>query len=90
MINEKECILLPKVSNIKKEHIRITRTATTITKLFGDYELFYSNGDPYDQYDVYRLGDDYFTYSRAKQMYIPLIARKPNSGKHTKVAIRTE
>jgi hypothetical protein len=87
LISEKECIVMPKVFKIEKDHVCITRTATTITKLFGNYELFYSNGDPYDQYDAYRLGDDYFTYYQNN--YIPLVARKPDSGKHTKIAVRT-
>jgi len=85
LISEKECIVMPKVFKIEKEHVCITRTATTITKLFGDYELFYSNGDPYDQYDAYRLGDDYFTYYQNN--YVQLVARKPNAGRHTKIAV---
>jgi hypothetical protein len=88
LVSEKECILTPRVFGNGKEFASIIQTATETTLLFSEYILFYDDGNPYDQYDVYRLGDDYFTYYQGK--YAKLIARKPNAGKHTKIAIRTD
>jgi hypothetical protein len=89
LVSEKECILMPRVFENDKELANITQTATETTLLFGEYILFYDDGNPYDQDDVYRLGDDYFTYYQHGK-YAKLIARKPNAGKHTKIAIRTD
>ena len=91
LVNDKECITWQKVFNIKKEladNIAVVESATlpVTAKVFGGYNLFYSDGAPYDQYDVYRLGDDYFTYFQNN--YVQLTARKPDAGKRTKIAIR--